>query len=169
MQQQTYESIRIHADYSNLLKSNASAQFIDYIQNQLMPSTISYLEAALKIIRLTSNVKAEFSCYGLAPPADLKSTGVDADIIILVGAESNGASGARAISGTCGLSQINNRPSLGAMIFNYDAISVKTVADQEETLTTTIHESVHILGFSKQVYPYYINPVTGTKLTNHIR
>lgn len=148
---------------------NASASQADWVMNQLMPNAINYFQSALKVVRLTTNVKAEFTCYGLTPPSDLSTTCVASDIIILVGTENDGTSGARAISGTCGLSKTNNRPSLGALIFNLDLMDLTSVPLQEQFLVTAMHEMTHILGFSKQVYPYFIDPVTGSRLTNHIR
>lgn len=134
-----------------------------------MPNAISYFQSTLKINRLTSNVKAEFTCYGLNAPADLQNTGVVADLIILVGTENDGPNGARAISGTCGLSKVDNRPSFGALIFNLDLMDLTSVPLQEQFLVTAMHEMTHILGFSKPVYPYFIDPATGNRLTNHIR
>jgi len=44
--------------------------------------------------------------------------------------------------------------------FNLRLLDTATNVDLQENLVTTMHEIVHVLGFSATLYPYYIDPVT---------
>lgn len=73
-----------------------------------MPSAISYYEAALKVIRLTSPLKVRKACYDRIPPEYLTKDGVPADLVILVVTDRLAGS-VLAGGGACSLSTINNR------------------------------------------------------------
>lgn len=55
------------------------------------------------------------------------------------------------------------------MTFNLAYTVFGTVTDDQENLSTALHETVHILGFSMVSYPYFRNPDTGEILQNIIR
>jgi len=53
-------------------------------------------------------------------------------------------------------------------VFNLAYLTQQTVPDQQEALSVTIHEIMHIIGFNPQLFQYFRDPVTGQPLTNHI-
>jgi len=50
------------------------------------------------------------------------------------------------------------RPTYGLINFNLRLLPISTSLQKQENFLTTIHEIVHILGFSSTLYQYYINP-----------
>ena len=59
----------------------------DYIQNQIMPSALSYYQTTLQIIRIPEGLHINSECGGYYPSPSLLNPGVDADLVILVTAE----------------------------------------------------------------------------------
>lgn len=55
--------------------------------NQLVPSAISYFQSVLKVKREQSPLTADFQCADLTPPKSLMTTGVNADLILLITAD----------------------------------------------------------------------------------
>lgn len=59
----------------------------DYIQNQIMPSALSYYQTTLQIIRIPEGLRINTECGGYYPSSSLINPGADADLVILVAAE----------------------------------------------------------------------------------
>ncbi len=74
-----------------------------------MDSAVAYFEETLKVPRLTSPLIVDGSCGTLNPPAELLTTGVEADLVILVTAEYNTAADYVAYSIPCSLDWDTNR------------------------------------------------------------
>ena len=142
-----------------------------------MPSALDYYHQALKIVRLTENLKTNASCAGYTPPAYLADPGVEADLVILVVAEDWPDVTFVAGALPCGLSLIdnrfvmssdvsnmNNRPVYGLMLFNLAYLPMEKVTDNQENLSTALHELCHVFGFNSDFYNYFINPTTGQRL-----
>lgn len=143
-----------------------------------MPSALDYYQSALKIIPLTDNLKTSASCAGYTPPAYLADPGVQADLIIMVVAEDWPDVTFVAGALPCGLSLTNNRfvvlynvpnmtnrPVYGLMLFNLAYLPMEKVTDNQENLSTALHELCHVFGFNSDFYNYFINPTTGKTLT----
>jgi len=63
-----------------------------------------------------------------------------------------------------------HRPIVGVITFNESPIVLEEGRDvgSEGDISMTIHEIIHILGFSDSLFPYYINPETFQPLTGHV-
>ena len=74
-----------HIELIFLLALTKGSEIIrEYIANQLIPSAISYFQATLKVIREQKPLTVDFECGELIPPRYLTTTGVNADLILLV-------------------------------------------------------------------------------------
>lgn len=60
---------------------------------------------------------------------------------------------------------MNNRPVYGLMLFNLAYLPMEKVTDNQENLSTALHELCHIFGFNSDFYTYYINATTGQTLS----
>ncbi len=70
--------------------------------------------------------------------------------------------------GFCGVSQSNKRPVLGEISVNYELLNkmiVPLTTDFERVVVETLHQIIHIMGFSTFAFPYYRDPNTGLALT----
>jgi hypothetical protein len=60
---------------------------------------------------------------------------------------------------------ICDRPVYGFIVFNLDFLPMDKVTDNEENLSTALHELAHVLGFDPYLYEYFRNPETGEYLS----
>ena len=58
---------------------------------------------------------------------------------------------------------IRNRPIYGMINFNLRLLPMNTLVDLQENFITTLHEIVHILGFSSSLFPYFVDSSTKVK------
>jgi hypothetical protein len=91
-------------------------------------------------------------------PSHLK-TDKNADLILLFTAEAEKTDSFVAWASPCQLHRTTMRPTAGRVNMNPYHLSddPKKFFDQ---FATTLHEVYHIMGFSKSLYQYYIDPVT---------
>lgn len=52
------------------------------------------------------------------------------------------------------------------MLWNLAFLPMEKVTDDQENLSTALHELAHIIGFNPDVFPYFRNPETGETLTD---
>lgn len=137
-----------------------------------MSSAVAYYQSTLTVIRATSNIKFADQCGGLTAPSYLATTGVAADLVIMVTAEKADES-YLAYAVPCALARSNDRPVVGMINFNYKYLLTATNINLEENLITTIHEIAHVLGFSSNLYRYFkdsngvtFNPLGSKTLAN---
>lgn len=156
----TYAPIRIVVDYTNM--KSGSAAIREYIQYELVPNVLEFYEASLKVIPLTSNISFTDSCGGLSPSAAIQS-GVEGDLAILV---TTGYSSQSYIAYAlpCAITNPTHRPVYGMININLNYLSIATITDKQDNFLTVLHEVVHILGFSSNLYGYYIDPSTGASI-----
>jgi leishmanolysin len=162
---QTQQPIRIIVDYSQIADAPASIQ--TFLQNQLMPAAISYFRTTLSVTPISSlKISLTQSTVCGYPIPDQYRTGVNADLVIFVdGGTSTGSF--LAWAKPCLLSAIDKRPLFGQIYFNFNSILPQNDADFENSLTTTLHELTHVLGFSQSLYPYFPSqPTLGSKMVN---
>lgn len=155
------QNIRIQAFYD---LEWAIEEAASKIRDHMVPAVISYLQTTLKVNRLTRNLvlsaeQLKQSEVDFAP-AYLMTEGVAADLIIFISGNLTNLA-VMADSRAYILDERNNRPLVGKLNYNrfknWEAMDDYTY---ELHLITTLHEFVHMLGFSKNLYSYFINPET---------
>ena len=52
------------------------------------------------------------------------------------------------------------------MLWNLAYMPMAKVTDDQENLSTALHELAHVIGFNPDVFVYFRNPDTGELLTN---
>jgi len=167
----TYENIRIYPYFDTL--AGAPTEFIDYVQNELVPPVIAYFEAALKNkFPLTSNIKLATSVKTLCStptPSILTTTGVDTDFFIMFASEDNEESNYAASAAYCFLSSGSKRPIIARTLFNRKYIQLPNgdAVQHEMNMVTLMHELTHAFGFTKSAYQYYVDE-NGVTRTGHI-
>jgi len=166
-----YDNLRIEANYDNLVDS--PADYASYIQNELVPPVLSWLQAALKVkspvvtsIKLGTSTK---SICGVAVPSGLY-TGIKADLLVLFNAKIMASTSTVASSKVCYLSSATRRPMIATSVFNRNTLTAANgdVLIHERNIYLTIHEMMHNLAFSSQLFPYFIDD-NGNTLTGHIK
>ena len=166
-----YPNIRIGTDFE--LLTAGTDDWRNYIQYQLIPGVIDYLQAALKTkypmtTPITSTAK---TLCGFTTPSVL-ATGVDADVFIFI--NSKDAAGYSWIAATtlCTVSSGVRRPMIVNIGINTAAVSVADPTTNPLThdlnLNVIIHEFVHALGMNGPLYNYFVDDY-GNYLTNHVK
>jgi len=171
LQQDGYPHMRIYVNFDNLAQT-APASYTSYIRDLLAPAVISYFEATLMVKypvsgNLVISSSAKNLC-SLSVPNDLRS-GVAADYAILYTSRSEN-SNVLATSYNCNLASGSKRPLVGSTSLNRQML-VEANGDvivHEKNTYLLMHEMIHTLGFSKSLYPYFID-ATGTTLKGHIK
>lgn len=167
----SYPNMRIYPYYGTL--SQSPVAYKNYIQNELVPPIVSYLEATLKVkyptsgkLKLSSAVK---NACGYAVPSVLR-TGVDADFFIFFDTDLAPVTEYVASSTYCFLSTGSKRPFIAKSVLNRNLVQVANgdVILQERNTYLLIHEIIHTLGFSSALYPYYLDS-NGKTRKGHIK
>jgi len=162
-----WQSMRIATSY---YLDNASSKIRRVIQEQLMPAVVAYYQAALKVRRLSQRVA--MPDYVTQYCADLDSNsylrnGVAADLILLVKGLDEPDQQYIAYAGACTIETTYGRPITGIVNFNYHyGFDSTSDLNYQSQIYTTLHEIGHVLGFSSDLYPSFIDPDTGIKLSS---
>ena len=168
----SYSQIRIYPYYDILAKS-APASYTNYIQNQLAPSAVSFLQGALKIkYPISGNLKVpkvQNTLCGVSTPNILLTTGVTADFFIFYDSDYDSATSWVAQSTACYLSTNTKRPLIVTTKFNRALLKdpAGDILIQEKNVYLLLHEMTHVLGFSTSLYPYFLDS-DGVQRTGHI-
>jgi leishmanolysin len=160
--------IRILADYSNL-KASASTTFI---KTTLMPYAISFLTSALTVFPKSqiTEVQGETMCDEYKIPSSHQSNGVSGyDLVLYVGMKDAPTDSYLAYAVHCFQDESTLRPVAGAITFNLAELkkinlSSPDILSIDSWVQTAIHEITHILGFSSELYPDFIDPSTNKKV-----
>jgi len=166
-----YSNIRIATDFQHLTVGTDA--FKAYIQGQLVPAVVDYLQAALKIkYPLTSAIKSTASTLcGFATPSVL-TTGVDADIFIFFNSKTDSTGGWMAATTLCTVSSGVKRPVIVNIGINTYSIGTADVTStplkHDLYINVLTHEFIHALGMNGPVYQYFVDD-NGNTLTNHIK
>jgi Leishmanolysin len=164
METEEWASPRIEADYSNIesLMSDNLSKY-NFIRYELMPSMIQYFTKALKVIPSKKFKVPSRTCNGYPVPAVYYSDGIEADTLVIVNYEQNIYSSYLAFASTCFLDgDNNNRPIVGIITFNINYISVES-EDWDQSISVSIHEFFHLLGFSSSLLDFYVDEDGNTK------
>jgi leishmanolysin len=143
----SYGGLRLYVDYSKV--SGASTQ-LAYMK-KIMAAAVNYFFKTLQVPQL-SNLKIPESqssmCGGLTIPSMYRTTGVAADMVFFVTAESS-YTGFLAWSRACKLLSTTGRPIVGQVNFNSNSLKPNGGDTAFTTdLMTVVHEMTHALGFS---------------------
>ena len=153
-----YPNIRIHIDYSLIQEGPLK----NYIQTDLMPSVVDYLQAALKIKRpLKTPLKLPTSqkkICGVPTPSIYHTTGVDADFSLVLVTET-------LVNNTCAAEAFvcnrvsTGRPAIGKIMFNTELLPLPNGSHvvHERNINLAIHEVFHTLGFAKPSYRFFLD------------
>jgi proprotein convertase subtilisin/kexin type 5 len=92
-------------------------------------------------------------------PENMKNTVKNADLIIFFTAEDDKNNSFVAWAGACLMHRTTMRPIVGRVNFNLYYVNDKK-NHFYDNYSTTLHEIYHIMGFTKYLYQFYIDPVT---------
>jgi len=154
----SYPQYRIVANYDAL--KSAPASYKQYMETDLVPPVLDYFMAALKVkYPLTKKITISANTVCSIPtPAALKS-GIYADLVILMDSAFDDGSSWVAESYSCYLSSTSKRPYIGKTVLNRDLLKEArdNILLHEKNMYLLMHEFIHIFGFSKSLYKYYLN------------
>lgn len=91
------------------------------------------------------------------------------DLVLYIGVFNAPGENWLARASACYLDRTTNRPVAGMVQFNAQYLAKLNLNDPTDThwfswVQTTIHECTHVLGFSSNLFQYYVNPNTNAKL-----
>lgn len=164
-------NMRIYPYFTNLLKVSPAA-YGDYIETQLVPAVISYLQAAIKMkyplkdkLKMATSVR---TMCGITTPSVLY-TGVATDYFLVFQSEYN-AENWVANSGPCFLASDTKRPLIARITFNRRMLKPSNgdAVMEEKNAYLLMHELIHSLGFSKSLFQYYMDD-NGRVRKGHIK
>ncbi len=134
-----------------------SDNFIQLLNNTILPNLVSEFSKLLQVIRDPSD-KIQFSssatlCNDVSIPLDHKLYGINqTDVVIYISARPI-LSGAAAYAAPCALgnSFTRGRPVAGNLNIN----PLLSSFSNEKISSIVMHESVHVLGFTRDLFPFY--------------
>jgi len=152
--------IRIYTHFDTL--KSGSAQFKSYIKYDLVPAVVSYLESAIRIryparsaLKVASNVKR---VCGDPTPSVLLRNGVAADYFYYFTSAYESGNFV-AVSTFCYLSTGTKRPIVSKVNFNINLVEIPYGDEliHERNIYLVMHEMIHSLGFSSELFKYFID------------
>jgi leishmanolysin len=163
-----YPNIRLYSYFGYM--NGGSSAFQSYVINDLVPAVTAYYQGALQIkypLRSLMTVSSSSVC-GFATPSVLQS-GVNADHFFFFTADAE-ATNFLATSTYCQLSSGTNRPIMSIVKLNTNYLMPYNGDHlvHENNMNLLMHEMVHSFGFSKNLYPYFLDS-NGNVMTGHIK
>ncbi|EGR26987.1 leishmanolysin family protein, putative [Ichthyophthirius multifiliis] len=162
------QPIRITIDYSRIEQTNDLTQSQIKIIKKLIGLSSDYFSQMLKITPLKGNNKypkyLSGECNGIIIPENDKQIGIpNSDLHIYIFYMNDNKDDSRANANACAFQEITYRPIFGRIQINITNM-VFQINDHKlfrQNLESFIHETLHILGFSKSQFQYWIDPSTG--------
>ncbi|EGR32543.1 leishmanolysin family protein, putative [Ichthyophthirius multifiliis] len=160
------QPIRITTDYSMLNQEGVTEKQKKYIID-IMESSKLYFQRLLKVYPLIENNifprKFSLKCLNVQIPNDALITGIPNSDLHLYVICTNEDNDSIANAGYCAIGDVLTRPIFGRVNFNLKNINQfgGDAASFENDLETSIHEILHVLGFSSNAARFWINPDTG--------
>ena len=155
----TFHPIKIHADTEGLnwLKSDQPKMYT-WMMDTLIPAVTKHMSDTFRVTEVQNTKVAVDTCSQLTVKSHLKQYH-QADLILIFTAEAEKSDGFVAWASPCQLHKTTLRPTAGRVNMNPYHLSYekKKFFDQ---FATVLHEIYHIMGFSKSLYQYYVNPNT---------
>jgi hypothetical protein len=163
--------MRFYTHFDTL--KSGSATFKSYIKYDLIPPVIDYLESALRIkyplktkLKVASSVRR---VCGDPTPSILLTSGVSADYFFYFTSGYDKGNFV-ATASFCYLSTGTKRPIVSRVRFNINKIQVPygDALIHEKNVYLVMHEMIHSLGFSKELFKYFVDE-RGVIRKNHIK
>ncbi|KAL4489365.1 hypothetical protein ABPG72_019020 [Tetrahymena utriculariae] len=165
------QPIRLTLDFNQLNNNQNGAGMNDNIRNyiiNIVKAAQRYFRSFIKVIPRTKPIKSlNYGSCGSPPfvvnySPELQGYGKgieNSDLHILVTYCSDQNSGELARAGWCDL---DPNPIIGIIRFNIANLNVSQDNRYfEENFSLALHELTHVLGFSNQLYKYWIDPQSG--------
>ena len=153
--------LRIFVDYSyanQLIASNSGLSSRYQMSIRLVESVRTFWQNALMVNFMPTMTFSGGSCYNNKIP----SFQMPIDLFITLYPQNDPSTDYFAAATPCYLSSRDGRPTVGAYILNF-AFLQATAVNEYLYFSTFAHEFTHILGFSNDLFPRYVNPQTGAK------
>lgn len=119
---------------------------------------MSHLSATFKV-REQQQVRVTTELCGKAKVKESLRNETKADLILIFTVEGQKSDSSVAYASACQLHKITLRPTVGRINMNPHHLSSNPKVWKKQ-FTTVLHEAFHIMGFSRSLYKYYIDPVT---------
>jgi len=167
-----YPNFRTFPYYNRL--DSAPPSYRRYMQYELVPAVLSYFEGALRVKypvvgKLTIDDSIEELC-GIPVPSILRDGGVDADFFFMIDSTVDPGTSWVAESYSCQQAAGTKRPIVAKTLLNRDMIKNPgaNILLHEKNIYLLLHEITHTLGFSSNLYKYFLDD-NGEFLTGHIK
>lgn len=158
-----WQPIRIKADYSLLsqVETQEASNFSNLLQTEILPKTISILQAILRVRRLDSFILTNPQCskHLQIPPNYLNTKIEGVDLLIIVSFDTTGKYKANKVEASavhCYQDELTKRSVVGKITFR-DDLSPASAVDLDYMVWLTLHEISHVLLFNKALYKYFID------------
>lgn len=156
----TYSDLKVLADISGL-KSLSSADQVKYefVTEALIPSLKEYIARTFKVKEKQKIGTSDTDCAEFQIPSSYRTSETDAGLILFFTSDAKSTDNFVAWAAPCSLHGTTLRPIMGRVNLNPKFISneKKKFFDQ---FATILHEVFHVMGFSKSLYPYFIDKNT---------
>ena len=154
-----FHPLKIHADTAGLKWiEKDDPKMYNFMMDTLIPAVTKHMSDTFRVRETQSNKIAVDTCSQQKVPYYLK-TNKSVDLILMFTAEAEKSDGFVAWASPCQLHRTTMRPTAGRVNMNPYHLSYdkKKFFDQ---FATVLHEIYHIMGFSKSLYQYYVDPTT---------
>jgi len=170
----SYNNMRIAVDYQYVLNGDGTDEFKTYVQKQLVPAVVDYLQGALKIkYPATTPIKstAKTLC-GFATPAAILAGVEDADMVVFFNSKNAKGYSWAAATTLCTVASGVKRPIIVNIALNSASL---VVADPEVNgirhdlnINLLTHEFMHALGMNGPLYANFVDD-QGKLLDGHVK
>jgi len=170
----SYNNMRIAIDYQYVINGDGTDEFKTYIQKQLVPAVVDYLQGALKIkYPSTTPIKstAKTLC-GFTTPDAIVNGVEDADMVIFLNSKNAKGYSWMAATTLCTVASGVKRPVIVNIGLNNASI---LVADPETNalrhdlnINILTHEFIHALGMNGPLYTNFVDD-EGNLLVDHVK
>ncbi|EAR99196.2 leishmanolysin family protein (macronuclear) [Tetrahymena thermophila SB210] len=165
------QPIRLTFDFTQLSNAQNGFGMNDYIRNyiiNIVKAAQRYFRSFIKVIPRTKPIKSlNYGSCGNPPfvvhyPPELQGNGKgieNSDLHILVTYYNDKNTGEIASAGWCDL---DPNPIIGRIRFNLAFLNTtQSNRHFQDNFVLALHELTHVMGFSNQLYQYWIDPQTG--------
>jgi hypothetical protein len=156
LQTQPYESIRIVIDYTTLDKQSSISSDLKSNVKEVVERAKSVIESLIKIQRLSRKLTVTKCNQYISIADEIKSLGVNADLIIFPYVDTEMQGTTQAYASTCVISTRNSRPIAGFMGFTKNLNNLKTNWLDYYT-NIAVHELTHVLGFNSDIFEAFVD------------
>ena len=160
------QPIRILFDYSNYPIDNVILPFL----KSTLTDVQNTLQSILKVPQIWANMTLNSNtCNTASVPLIYQSTGVPADLVVFLTAQSvSGKENLEAWSTPCSVnSQAYNRTVFSQLNMLQNKIGVNSY-DWKHLYETLLHEMIHILGFNPVLFQFFVDAYGNSLGTSNV-